>query len=118
VSTDPEVPRTPSAYRPSIHFGERARDLATDRNRHLDGDIIDGCIERGSVRKVDASTRWLRETFGGVTYRLVVDVADREVITGYPISINTEAARASGRWSPQEIEDIREFIATDPRTDR
>jgi hypothetical protein len=117
MSSDLDVPRDPSAFRPSIHFGERAGDRYTERKRHLDGEIIDGCIERGDVRKVDATTRWLRETFAGVTYRLVVNVEKREVVTGYPIGINTEAARDSGRWTSQEIEDIREFIATDPRAD-
>jgi len=112
-----ELPRDPSAYRPSIHFGQQATDAGTDRPRHLDGDIIDGCIERGDATKVNAGVYHLRETFAGVTYRLVVDVDDREVVTGYPISVNTEAARRSDRWTSTEIDEIRHFIATDPRTD-
>ncbi|WP_135807345.1 hypothetical protein [Halorussus marinus] len=112
------VPRDPSAFRPSKHFASKVKDLGTDRNRHLDGEIINGCIEHGSRRKVDSGVYHLRETFGGATYRLVVDVDDREVVTGYPISINTDAAKRSGRWSTDQIEDIRHFIKTDPRPDR
>ncbi|MDF9748386.1 hypothetical protein [Natrinema salsiterrestre] len=118
MSTDAQSPpREPSAYRPSLHFPERFNDRYEDDRppRHLDDEIVRRCIEAGSVTEADPGTVWLRETFGGVTYRLVVDVGDREVITGYPISINTTAARRSGRWSTQQIADIREFIATDPR---
>jgi len=120
ASGDPSpdvLPRDPSAYRPSTHFGQRFRDRYDDRDRHLDGEIVDGCIEHGDAKKVNAGIYHLRETFGGATYRLVVDVDDREVVTGYPVSINTEHARRSGRWTSQEIEDIREFIASDPRPD-
>jgi len=113
------LPREPSAYRPSLHFPERFHDRYEDDRppRHLDDEIVAGCICHGDVRRPADDTALFRETFGGVTYRLVVDSEDHEVVTGYPIGINTEAARASGRWSPQQIEDIREFIATDPRHD-
>ncbi|MFC6825701.1 hypothetical protein [Halopelagius fulvigenes] len=112
---DLPTPREPSAYRPGIHFGERFGDRYSDRKRHLDGEIINGCIENGVVTKQGRDLWWLRETFGGVTYRLVIDTEEREVVTGYPVSINTDAARESGRWSAQQIEEIRHFIATDPR---
>jgi len=113
------VPRDPSAFRPSPHFGTKVKDLGTDRNRHLDGDIINGCIKHGERRKVGAGLYHLRETFDAATYRLVVDVDDREVITGYPISINSEAARqVDSRWSHDQVEDILHFIRTDPRPDR
>lgn len=117
MSTDAPLPREPSAYRPSIHFPERFHDRYEDDRppRHLDDEIVRGCIERGNVKHTDPGTVWFRETFGGVTYRLVIDIDDREVITGYPISINTEVAQASGRWSPSQINDIRTFIVTDPR---
>ena len=120
MSTDVQaLPREPSAYRPSLHFPERFRDRYEDDRppRHLDDEIVRGCIEVGSVTEADPGIAWFRETFGGVTYRLVVDTDDREVITGYPISINTEAAQRSGRWSTTQIADIREFIASDPRPD-
>lgn len=111
------IPRDPGAYSPSTHFGQQYSDAGTDRKRHLDGDIINGCIRHGTIRKVDASTRWFRETFDGVTYRLVVDVDMREVITGYPIGVNTEVAGQSPRWTSTQIEDIQHFIRTDPRQD-
>lgn len=116
---DVDVPRDPSAYRPSTHFPIRFHDRYEDDRppRHLDGEIVDGCIERGETQRHSNDIVWFRETFGGASYRLVVDVGDREVITGYPVSINTDHARRSGRWTSKQIEDIREFIATDPRRD-
>ena len=116
--SDP-VPRDPSAFRPAIHFGQQKTDAGTDRNRHLDGEIINGCIERGDRRKVDTDVYWLKETFDAVTYRLVVDLAEREVITGYPIGIDPNAAKKPGtRWTHEQVEDILHFIRTDPRPDR
>ena len=114
---DDTVPRDPTTYRPAIHFGERFYDKYDSRKRHLDGDIVEGCIRRGEPTKVGRDEYHVRETFGGVTFRLVVDVDDREVITGYPISVNTDAAQESGRWSSRQIDEIREFIANDPRQD-
>jgi len=118
-SVQSDIPREPSAYRPGIHFGERFHDRYEDDRppRHLDGGIVSGCIERGTPTERAPGIYWLRETFGGVTYRLVVNTDDGEVITGYPIAINTDVAQESGRWSSQQIEDIREFIVTDPRSD-
>ncbi|MFC4549398.1 MULTISPECIES: hypothetical protein [Halorussus] len=121
MSTDtptPEVPREPSAFHPSIHFGQQTTDAGTDRKRHLDGEIIDGCIERGDRRKRTDSIYWLRETFDAVTYRLVVNIDDNEVITGYPIGIDPNAAKQLGsRWTDDQVEDILHFIRTDPRTE-
>jgi len=120
MATSPnDVPREPSAFRPSLHFPERFHDRYEDDRppRHLDDEIVRGCIEDGEVTEADPGIIWFRETFGAVTYRLVVNESEREVLTGYPISINTEAARTSGRWSEDQIEDIRRFIATDPRQD-
>ena len=111
--TDDSVPRDPASYRPGIHFGERFHDKYDEHNRHLDGEIVSGCIEHGASKKVNADVFHLRETFGGVTYRLVVNVAKGEVITGYPISINTHTARDSGRWTRQQIEDILAFLRDD-----
>ncbi|WP_058997823.1 hypothetical protein [Haloarcula sp. CBA1127] len=119
MATADNCPREPSAYRPSLHFPERFHDRYEDDRppRHLDGEIVAGCITDGTANHDSGSSKivWFRETFGGVTYRLVVDVDEREVVTGYPISINTKAARRSGRWTATQVEDIREFIATDPR---
>jgi len=115
-----QPPREPSAYHPTNHFGETVRDRVGDDRppRHLDGDIIDGCITEGSVRKVNAGVHHFVATFAGVEYTLAIDTDDREVITGYPSAIDEATARQSVRWSPQQIEDIREFIATDPRETR
>ncbi len=105
------IPRDPSHYRPSHHFAERFRDRFDEHNRHLDGEIVRRCIEQGEARPQSGGRVCLRETVGGVTYRLVVSPPEELVVTGYPLGINTEAARASGRWSTQQIEDIREFIS-------
>lgn len=115
-----QVPREPSAYHPTNHFGDTVRDRVSDDRppRHLDGDIIDGCITHGTVRKVNAGVHHFTATFGGVEYTLAIDTDDREVITGYPSAINKHEARESARWSAQQIEDIREFIDTDPRETR
>lgn len=116
TTTDEAIPRRPAAYRPSIHFGQQASDAGTDRKRHLSGDIINGCIQHGTLTQHDHTTVYFRETFGGITYRLVVNTREREVITGYPISINTEVAHQSPRWTSEEVEDVLHFIQTDPRT--
>lgn len=112
-----DVPRDPSAFRPSLHFPERFHDRYEDDRppRHLDDEIVADCIKHGEVRPGPGGVVWLRKTFDAVTYRLVVDIESREVVTGYPIGINTDAAKRSGRWTSEQVEDIREFIATDPR---
>ncbi|RQG93749.1 hypothetical protein [Natrarchaeobius oligotrophus] len=115
TDASPPLPREPSAWRPETHFGQKIKGLNGDRKRHLDGDIVRGCIERGTATKVNRDIYHLREEFGGVSYTLVVDAATREVITGYPDAIDADAARESGRWSSQQIADIQHFIATDPR---
>lgn len=118
-TVDDPVPRDPSAFRPSIHFGGRQKDLGTNRNRHLDGDIINGCITDGDRDQRTDSVYWLRQTFDAATYRLVVDVDEMEVITGYPTDIDTEtAAKPGSRWTDKQVEDIRHFIESDPRTDK
>lgn len=120
MSTQPsssDVPRDPSAFRPTPHFTERFHDRYEDElpPRHLDGDIVSGCIQEGSIDAQPGGKVAFRETFGGVTYLLVVDPTDREVVTGYPIAINTDVASASDRWSSREVDDIHEFIRHDPR---
>jgi hypothetical protein len=121
MSTTDDLPRDPSAWRPSIHFGARFDDRYEDRRppRHLDGEIVAGCIERGDVVEgdPDPDVVWLEETFGGVRYRLVVNRADGEVITGYPVHVDETVAADAPRWTPDELADLREFITTDPRND-
>lgn len=116
MSADPATfPRDPSAFRPTPHFTERYHDRYGAENRHLDGDIVAGCIEDGTATEADANgIVYLRETFAGATYRLVVDVDDREVVTGYPLAINTEAAKQSSRWTTTQVEEIHAFVASGP----
>lgn len=111
-----DVPREPSAFRPSLHFPERFHDRYEDDRppRHLDDEIVRECIERGEVRQPADDVALFRRTFGGVDYRLVVDLGDSEVVTGYPVEIDQAAAEDSSRWTPDQVEDIVEFIATDP----
>ncbi|MDQ2052856.1 hypothetical protein RBH26_20655 [Natronolimnohabitans sp. A-GB9] len=111
TESQPFPPREPSVYRPTVHFHERLKDKYDEYNRHIDGEIIEGCIRNGDAERVGPDIYHFRATFGGVTYRLVVNTDRSVVITGHPISINTEVARDSGRWSTDQIEDIREFIA-------
>ncbi|GAA1280398.1 hypothetical protein GCM10009646_79350 [Streptomyces aureus] len=113
MSTDSQdsLPREPSAWRPGNHFGQKFKDA----DRHLDGEIVRGCIERGAAKKVNRGVYQVRETFGGVTFCLALDAAEGELITGYPDAIDVDVARESGRWSPQQIRDIETFIANDPR---
>lgn len=110
-------PRDPAAYRPGIHFAERFENRYDEYDRHLSGDVVEGCIRNGAVRDVDGPRYYFRETFDGVTFRLVVDAEKRVVVTGYPLAINTEAALDSGRWSFDDVESIRRFIAKDPEDD-
>ena len=105
-------PRDPSAYAPSNHFVGHVRDWTDGPDRHLDGDIIRACIEEGEVRPHphDPEKRYFRATVAAVTYRLVVNVEQGVVVTGYPLGINPDAARDSGRWSSRQIEDILAFL--------
>jgi hypothetical protein len=120
MATTDSPPREPSAYHPTNHFGDTLRDREGDDRppRHLDGEIINGCISDGTARKVNAGVHHFTATFGGVEYTLAIDTDGREVITGYPSALDEAAARESARWSSQQIEDIREFIETDPRDAR
>lgn len=112
TTADESIPREPSAYRPSNHLAEHVKGLTDDgADRHLDGDVIRACIERGTVTHAGGPAYRFEATIGGVTYRLVVN-ADRNVaVTCHPIGINCDAARASGRWSSAQIDDIRTFVS-------
>ena len=105
-------PRDPSAYSPSNHFVGHVRDRTDGPDRHLDGDIIRTCIEDGEVRPHphDDAKRYFRATVAAVTYRLVANVEQGVVVTGYPLGINPDAARDSGRGSSRQIEDILAFL--------
>jgi len=107
MSTDsPSIPRKPSAYRPSIHFGQQF----SEPKRHLDGDIVETCITEGNARRDGRAKFLLEADIGGVEYRIVVNVAAGEVVTGHPIAIDEDRARESGRWSPSELADIQQFL--------
>jgi len=107
MSTTDAVPRDPSALHPTPHFGQQLR----EDERHLEGDIIRACIERGRRSQIRPDRYLLTETVGGVTYRLVVDTDTQEVVTGYPARIDEPAARASARWTDDQLADIRHFLA-------
>jgi len=114
AQSDPELPRDPAAYRPTNHFAERFHDRYDEYNRHIDGEVVRACIEDGEARDRAGDRVYLRKTIGGVTFRLVVSPGMGTVVTGHPIGVNTEAARDSGRWSAQQIEEIQEFLAAGP----
>lgn len=107
-----EPPRDPSAYCPSLHF---ANDVVPQERRHIDGEVIDTCIEEGKVLSQPDGRVYYRATLAGITYRLVASPAKREVITAYPIGINTEVALESGRWSSSDVEDVRQHISEESR---
>jgi hypothetical protein len=111
-----DVPRDPEAYRPSLHFPERFHDRYEDDRppRHLDDEIVDTCITEGDLRRPEPDIALFRHDFGGVDYRLVATLDDNEVVTGYPVEIDTKAAEQSGRWTPDQIDDIEMFIRTNP----
>jgi hypothetical protein len=115
-----DLPRDPSAYRPGIHFTARFHDRYEDDRppRHLDEEIVRTCIEEGAARSGDGNAVWLRDTFGGVDYRIVVNPDTKQLVTGYPVAIDREEAWLSGRWTTPQLNDIEEFIATDPRQHR
>lgn len=116
----PDVPRDPSFYSPTLHFGERFKDIYDEFNRHLDGEIVNTCITEGTAQRVGPEKVTLRSTIAGVTYRLVVNPSTGDVLSGYPISINTRYAQETGRWSEAQIDDILEFLRNTPEsiTDR
>lgn len=116
------VPRQPIAYTPTVHFGEKFDDKYDEHDRYLDDDVVRECIENGDTyarsELVDdgdfdpeAGPLYFRATVEAVTFRLVIDVDDREVITGFPIGVDTDRALDSGRWSRSDVDGIREFLA-------
>ena len=111
------IPREPSAYRPGNHFAQRVKGYG-DRDRHLDGDIINSCIQDGRVFRTTSGNHKFVRWFDGVQYCLIIDLPAREVVTGFPAAIDTEAARRSDRWTDDQIDDIQHFIATDSRESR
>ncbi|AYM00336.1 hypothetical protein PhiH1_450 [Halobacterium phage phiH] len=117
MSTDSQstdVPREPSAYRPTLHFKSRFEDAFDEFDRHLDGEIIRRCITEGEHTRQDDSTSLFEETIAGVTYRIVVNPKNRTCVSGFPTDINRETALDSGRWSRTQLGDIEEFLEAKP----
>jgi len=114
ATADDTIPREPSAYRPCNHFAERFRDRYDKHNRHLDDEIVATCIRSGEVVHRQADKAHLEADFGGVRYRLVVNPATGQAITGHPVAIDEHTAQQSGRWSSTQLADIRAFLAADP----
>lgn len=112
--SDPDVPREPSAYRPTLHFKSRFEDAFDKFDRHLDGEIIRRCITEGEHTRQDDSTSLFEETIGGVTYRIVVNPKNRTCVSGFPTDINWQTALDSGRWSRSQLADIEEFLEAKP----
>lgn len=112
--SDPDIPREPSAYRPTLHFKSRFEDAFDEFDRHLDGEIIRRCITEGELTVQDDHTTLFETTIAGVGYRIVVNPKNRTCVSGFPTSINWETALDSGRWSRNQLEDIEEFLEAKP----
>ena len=110
MSAEFPAPRDPSAFRPTQHFTARFKDNYDEFNRHLDGEVVRKTIEEGRPRPQGDSKWLLHHEIDGVRFRLVVNPTKGTVITGHPVNIDLEEARASGRWSSSQIDDIREFL--------
>lgn len=106
------VPREPSAYRPTNHFRDRFRDAHDETPRHLDDEIVRECIKNGTVEKVNREKYRFREWFGGVEYAIVVATDRGVVLTGHPVAIDEDTAWESGRWTTDQLDDIRSFLAS------
>lgn len=115
---DSDVPREPSAYRPTLHFKSRFEDAFDEFHRHLDGEIIRRCITEGEHTRQDDSTSLFETTIAGVSYRIVVNPKNRTCVSGFPTDINWETALDSGRWSRSQLEDIDEFLEAKPAPDQ
>lgn len=118
MSSTVSIPRDPAAYRPTIHFIERIKGLGGDPPRHLSGEIIDACIERGDIGDPGTTpgVYYLEHDIGGVVFRLVVAADDCVVLTGYPARV-TDRAADTGRWTPGELEDMDYHAGRDHRSE-
>jgi hypothetical protein len=111
MSTEGPLPREPSAFSPTTHFGQRLRGPGADGyDRHLDGEIVRRCIEEGTLRKVNRDRYRFETDIDGVEYALVVRASTKDVITGHPVALDRDRARASSRWSTEQISEIEAFL--------
>lgn len=78
METSPSLPRSPSAYRPAVHFGQQRRD------RGVPGEAIAACIKDGDIRDSDDHDGYeMRATVGGVCYWVaVIPPAERDESKG------------------------------------
>lgn len=71
--------RTPSDYRPTDHFRNRAR------GRDIPGWAIREAIERGPVRRTGSGELEARTETPGARYGVVIDPEERAAVTCYLI---------------------------------
>ena len=109
-----DVPREPSAYRPTLHFKRRFEDAFDEYSRHLDGEIIRRCITEGDLTEQDRHTSLFEASIEGVTYRIVVNPRNGTCVSGFPTSIEWDTALDSGRWTRTQLEEIEEFLDAKP----
>lgn len=112
--TESDVPREPSAYRPTLHFKRRFEDAFDEHRRHLDGEIVRRCITEGELTKQDSHTSLFETVVGGVTYRIVVNPRNGTCVSGFPVAIDWGTALDSGRWSKTQLEEIEAFLEAKP----
>jgi hypothetical protein len=111
MSTEVPLPREPSAFSPSNLFAQRLRGRGADGyDRHLDGEVVRRCITRGDVHRDGRDIYCFVADVDGVAFEIVVRDSSREVITGRPISVDADRARASSRWSTEQISEIEAFL--------
>lgn len=109
-----DIPRKPSAYRPTCHFTIRFKDNYThEPPRYLDGEIVERCIREGTPSVRAPNKCELRATFDGVRFVLVVNPQKGTVITGYPERVYSDAG-SEGRWTSEELTHLRAFIEAKP----
>jgi hypothetical protein len=111
MSTEVPLPREPSAFSPSNLFAQRLRGRGADGyDRHLDGEVVRRCITRGECYRDGRDIFCFEADVDGVTFELVVRDSSREVITGRPTNVDADRARASERWSAEQISEIEAFL--------
>jgi len=112
MSSESLLPREPSAFSPSNLVVQRLRGPGADgHDRHLDGEILRQCITRGELYR-DGRDIWCFEAdVDGVAFEIVVRDSSREVITGRPVRVDVDRARASERWSAEQLDEIEAFLA-------
>lgn len=88
-----ELPRDPSAYRPSNHFAQQYKSRI---NPEPTPDVVRRCIEDGTQKRRAPGIYHLDATVDGVAWRVVVDVSERpyEAVTVYAVHEEHDLRRA------------------------